>query len=131
MAKRRKALWATGIFTFLVGSAVQAQAPGATLSGTITGPGAAVANAKVTARNTTTDQTTESQTNSAGLYTISNLPPGDYTISVTAEGFSAQSSNVTLAAGAQQKMDVTLAAGGEPSLKDLGFTPAQSQGSAQ
>ena len=132
MAKPLTAIWATGIFAVSMWSASTLQAqPGGTLSGTITAAGAPVANAKVSATNTATSQTAETQTDSAGLYTISNLAPGDYAISVTAEGFSEQSANVTLAAGAQPKTDFTLAAAGAPSLKDLGFTPEQAQGSAQ
>ena len=132
MAKPLTAVWATGIFALSIWSAAPLQAQtSATLSGTITSAGAPVANAKVSVKNTATNQTAETQTDSAGLYNISNLAPGDYAISVTADGFSEQSANVTLAAGAQQKTDLTLAAAGAPSLKDLGFTPEQAQGSAQ
>lgn len=129
----RPALCAIGILTLWTGSMapLHAQAAGSTLSGTITASGTAVANAKVTAKNNTTGQTAEAQTDSAGLYTITNLPPGDYAVSVTAEGMSEQTGNVTLAAGAPQKLDLSLTATGAPSLKDLGFTPQQSQGSAQ
>ena len=124
-----KTLYVTLVVAFFI-TPLRAQSF-ATLSGTVTASGAPVANAKVSARNTATNQTAEEQTNSAGLYTISNLPAGDYAVSVTAEGFGPQSENVTLAAGAQQKMDLSLSAAGAPSLKDLGFSPAQSQGSAQ
>ena len=125
------AILATGILWASSAAPLRAQAAGAVLSGTIMASGTAVANAKVTAKNNASGQTAEAQTDSAGLYTLSDLAPGDYTISVTAEGFGAQTANVTMAAGSPQKLDVTLPAAGAPSLKDLGFAPEQSQGSAQ
>jgi hypothetical protein len=103
----------------------------ASLSGTVTNPsGAPVANAKVSVKNSGTGQTTESQTNASGLYSVSNLPPGEYEVSVSAEGVGTKTSTVTLAAGSQQTVNIALDAAGAPSLKDLGFTPEQSQGSA-
>jgi Carboxypeptidase regulatory-like domain len=130
--RTRMAIFATGIFTLWAWGAapLRAQAAGAVLSGTVTASGTAVANAKVTAKNNATGQTAEAQTDSAGLYTISNLTPGEYTISATAEGFNEQTANVTMTASSR-KLDVSLAAAGAPSLKDLGFSPDQTQGSAQ
>lgn len=106
---------------------------GATLSGTVTGPsGAAVSNAKITVRNTSTGQRTEGQANALGIYTVPNLPAGDYQVTVAAEGFGEKSTPVTVAAGANQSVNVSLESGpAPPSLKDLGFSPEQSQGSAQ
>jgi hypothetical protein len=64
------------------------QAVSATLLGTVQdSAGATVANAKVTATNAATSTVYESVTNSAGNYTIPNLPPGTYTVTVAAQGF--------------------------------------------
>ena len=48
---------------------------------------AAVAGAKVEATNPQTNFTRETLTNSAGVYSLPTLPPGIYTITVSASGF--------------------------------------------
>jgi hypothetical protein len=105
------------------------------LSGTITGPsGAAVSVATVTVKNSATGQATETQASSAGLYSVPNLAPGDYDVSVSAPGFDAKTARVTLGPAANQRLDFALTASsgapGAPSLSDLGFGGA-AQGSAQ
>jgi hypothetical protein len=118
----------------LISAPLKAQV--ASLSGAVTGPsGAAVPNAKVTAKSPATPQAIESQTNSAGLYNLPNVAPGDYEVSVSAPGFDTKTARVTLTAAASQRLDFALTATsgatGAPSLSDLGFGAAQAQGSAQ
>ena len=125
------------IIPLLISGILRAQASGAaTLSGTVTNPsGTAVPNAKVSARNLATGQSAEAQTDVAGRYSVSNLTPGEYEVSTSADGFAANTSRVTVAAGAKQTLDLALTAGSgnstSPSLGDLGFTPDQTKGSAQ
>src|SRR3954470_10697582 len=58
------------------------------INGTIFDPtGAVVPNATVVAKNIATGVETTRQTTDAGLYVISPLPPGEYTITVTVSGF--------------------------------------------
>ncbi len=74
------------LFSYAVGAQITGQGA---VSGTVTDPdGARVPGAKVDVRNNSTSVVISRTATSAGYYVVSPLPPGLYTITVTAPGFS-------------------------------------------
>jgi hypothetical protein len=117
---------------FLLCAVCEAQT--AVLSGTVTTPaGTPVANARVSVKNVATGTASGTQTGVSGRYTVSNLVPGEYEVSVSAAGFPPKTSKVTIGS-ASGRLDLVLApplgAPGAPSLSDLGFTPEEAKGTA-
>jgi hypothetical protein len=90
-----------------------AQAVNATLLGTVTdSTGAILANARVTATNTGTATVYESVTNEAGNYTIPNLPPGTYSVTVVAQGFKKEThQNIDVLINTSTRVDFQVAPG--------------------
>ena len=89
-----------------------AQVTGATLSGTVNdSTGAVVSNAQIVLTNRGTGVTTSVATNTSGLYTASNVPPGDYQVTLSASGFSSAQATVTLEVGAERVLNVSLKPG--------------------
>jgi len=107
------AILLTVFFSLIAGVVAHAQVTGATLAGTVTDPsGGVVVGAQVSAKNTATGAVRDVTTDSAGLYTIPNLAPGDYEVKVTATGFStAVQSNLSLAVGQQQQLNFGMKVG--------------------
>jgi Carboxypeptidase regulatory-like domain len=161
--KRKPTTFALGVgivlVSLLIAETLLAQNIGPTLSGTITNAsGEIVSGAKVSVKNEASGQSTETQTNSVGFYTVPNLRAGEYEVSVAAEGFAAKLANVALTGEVQQTLNLVLSVESaqpqtpannstaapsenlpnapsstatQPSLQDLGFTPEQSQGNTK
>src|SRR6478672_8366637 len=78
------------VFTALAGIATATAQVGGngTIQGTVIDPsGASVAGATVTAANVDTGVETSRKTNETGFFVLSPLQPGEYTVSVKADGF--------------------------------------------
>ena len=90
-----------------------AQATGASLTGQVTDPvGAALPNATVSAKNVGTNLTDQSTSDAQGIYRISPLPPGTYTLTVTANGFSTYvQQGIALTVGLSATQNVALKVG--------------------
>lgn len=100
------------LFTFLICIPARAQVAGASLTGRVTdAQGAVVPKAKVIALNLATRVSTATVTNMAGAYTITNLIPGEYTVTASAAGFSQTRATVTLTVGSTQLMNLSLKVG--------------------
>ncbi len=80
--------------------------------GTITDPsGAVVPNALITVKNNGTGQTRNTTTNNSGSFRFSLLPPGSYTLSATASGFSKAETRADVNGGQATVADVKLPVG--------------------
>ena len=92
---------------------LSAQVVGATLSGTVTDTsGGVVPNADVTAKNVSNGIARTATTNGSGLYTVPNLQPGPYEITVAAGGFNTDvRSGVTLNVGQELVLNFTVKPG--------------------
>ncbi len=100
------------LFAFSVSAFGQAQT--GTLRGTVTDPnGQVVAGATVTVKNQATGVVSAAfTTNGEGIYVISNLTPGKYTVTVEQKGFSKKSiTDVDLGLGSVIELAVALAVG--------------------
>jgi outer membrane receptor protein involved in Fe transport len=89
------------------------QAETGKISGTVSDPtGAIVTTARVTVKSVDTGLTREATTSSGGGYTITNIPAGNYMVTVSAPGFSEFKKSVEVTVGTAQALDVHLAVGG-------------------
>lgn len=107
---------------------LQAQTGGeAGIQGTVAdATGAAIPNATVTATNTATGVVTTRQTSGGGLYTISPIVPGSYTVEVSAPGFSKHvQQNFTIDALVLTPLNVTMAIGEQSTSVTVSEAPPQ------
>ncbi len=100
----------------------------------------------MTVKNTVSGKSTETQTDSAGLYTVPNLAAGDYEVSALADGIGTAVAKVTMTSGSAQTLSLVLTSvslapaenlpnapvpnNTEPSLEDLGFSKTEIQSNA-
>lgn len=142
---------AVALAVSLVASRPACAQAGTSLSVAVTkSTGGAIPGAKVSVKNLTTGQTTETQADSAGHFDFTAPAPASFEITVTADGFSPRVVQVTFAPGSVQTMTMALtpvpgwtpppqpslpnapsASQNPPSLSDLGFSTEQTKGNAR
>ena len=90
-----------------------AQVAGGTIFGAVADPsGGAVQTAQVSIKDDATGVVRTVATNSAGTYTVPNLQPGTYEVTVSARGFSqAVATGIVITVGEQQPVNIALALG--------------------
>ena len=111
---------------FLVVSTVYvlAQTTNGSIQGTVTDPsGATVGGAKVTGRNLDTGLTISTVTTDAGLYSLANLPPGRYAVTIEGPNLKKYSrEGVTVQTDATVALDVQMQLGSFANGFDDGWT---------
>jgi len=101
------------LINFAFPARVSAQVVGATISGAVVdSSGAKMAGADITVTNVGTGITTTTSTKSEGAFTVPNLQPGNYEISVAAKGFSTLvRKGITLNVGQELVLNLTMQVG--------------------
>jgi Carboxypeptidase regulatory-like domain len=100
--------WLLALSTIMLG-----QAPTATLVGQVVDATKAnISGAAVTIRNTATNVTRATKTDSSGQYTVSSLAPGNYEVTISMTGFNQlKESNLELTADQTARLDAALQIG--------------------
>ncbi len=106
-----------------------AQVAGATLSGLVTDTsGAEIANADVSVKNVGTGVVRDVKTNDGGFYSVPNLLPGSYEVTVESQGFTRTiQKGITLTVGAQQALNISLKPGEVKEMVEVTSTPPDVQ----
>jgi hypothetical protein len=110
----KRGMFVLSLFSvLLLISAVFAQETTGGLQGTVKDPsGAVVAKASVTVTGTTLVGSKALETDSSGYYRFANLPPGVYTLTVTAQGFTElKREGINIEVGHLPTLDLTLSVG--------------------
>ena len=101
-------------FVLLASPFASAQTDTGRIAGVVRDPaGAVVSGANVTAKNERNGEERTATTDAEGVYQIPALKASNYTVTVTAPNFAANTfTNVQINVGQEQKLDVSLSAGG-------------------
>src|SRR5215467_7157836 len=101
------------LFVLLFALAAMAQIQNGQFAGTVTDPsGAAVPNAKIVISNQSTGLSVSATSNATGAFSVAELPPGVYKITIEAAGFKTFSDvGVTLNAGSTAHIDAKMTLG--------------------
>jgi hypothetical protein len=105
--------WRATFPILVVGLILEAQTTSTSIVGTVTDPtGAAIAQARVSARNVRTGVVTETVTTSTGDYAIPLLDVGEYEVTAEAPGFAAETrAGIRLQVNEKVRVDFRLKVG--------------------
>jgi outer membrane receptor protein involved in Fe transport len=108
------------LFVLICVSVMTAQVGQGTIRGTVTdSTQAAIADARVTISNEETNIRWSSSTTSAGIFMVSSLPPGPYSVQVEQPGFKRWSGKLTLQTGQTATLDIRLELGAVETLLEV------------
>ena len=95
------------------GLPVSAQVAGGSVTGTITGDsGAAIPDARISVKDVSTGASRTAVTNAAGLYSVADLPPGSFEMTISASGFTTQLwTSITVTPGVERILNVPMRPG--------------------
>jgi hypothetical protein len=112
MQRLRASIVLALVFVFSMALAF-AQTSNGTIAGTVVDPsGAAIANAKVTAKSVQTGNVRTTTTNGVGGYRLESLIPGTYVVTVNADGFSQREiQNIAVAASVVTSVNANMVLG--------------------
>ncbi len=115
------------IFILVSGRDGMAQVLYGSIVGTVTdSSGSVVPDAAVKAKNIETNETRTTTTNQSGVYTLSTLPAGTYTVEVSKQGFQIFAANhIALAMNATARVDATLVVGSQTQTVNVTAETAQ------
>ncbi|HEY3039471.1 MAG TPA: TonB-dependent receptor [Pyrinomonadaceae bacterium] len=100
------------ILLLLLASSIDAQTYRGSIRGTVTDPNKAVIPAaSITLSSKETNEQRTSVTNAAGDYAVSSLPPGTFTLRVSAAGFETFSQDIVLNVNQELRVDASLVVG--------------------
>src|SRR3979490_2375812 len=100
------------LFLILVSASAFAQFEKGAIGGTVTdSTGALVVGAEVKATSVNTGVVRTTVTNDAGIFTLSNLTPDSYDVSVTQKGFVTFKQALTISPGGRSTLDAKLEVG--------------------
>ena len=113
--------------TLAMPPAARAQEAASGIRGTIADPASAVVpGAEVAVRNTRTNLSLQVRSNSTGFYEFPNLPPGEYTVTVSQPGFQPLTSTpFSILAGQTTRLDLMLQLTGSTSTVNVSASTAQ------
>ena len=105
-----RAIRISGFLPFLLGSVLYGQTGQGSITGTIRDPSSLpVADAKVLVTNTQRGTRVETKTSSTGVYTVADVPYGNYSVTVSSPGFQTSAAeNVVVSVGQVSRLDLLM-----------------------